>query len=350
MKGNEAILQYLTTAPTSNFQDKDVRILDQWQGADNYLWRVQANDQQVVLKMFMDAGQARGRRQFDAQQMFASYGLAPRPLWFDRYPAGLSRQILVYEWLPGQPADLSAQDERLALASAIAQVHGRDPADVRRVSPQSVNLAYFWDLLQGSVRAITEWLAASQSAGLADLFRRLSAQAEDTVRHSLPLWQGAVPTPVHGDLKPENCVTSRGQVVLLDWEMFGLGDPALEIASFLLSAQVDLDPAAQNQWLDTYRVGFDQPQLSERINTYRKLLPFDSLCFLLHGLQRELAASTARPSDLDANREFLLTTIQQVLTQTLVRLLDEDSAAAKQQAASVRPEIERLLRKFEPGA
>src|SRR3954471_3842511 len=88
----------LTTAPSSLFVQQPVEILAHWQGDANLLWRVGAGEQQAGVKVFLDAGQARSRRQFDAQQLLAPVGLAPEPLWVDRYPQGLSRQLIVYRW------------------------------------------------------------------------------------------------------------------------------------------------------------------------------------------------------------------------------------------------------------
>ncbi len=99
----QAVHTYLTTAPTSQFVGAEVEIRSHWQGADNLLWHVVAPRGEAVLKLFLDAGQARSRRQFDGQQLFGPLGLAPQPLWVDRYPEGLSRQVLVYRWVNGDP-------------------------------------------------------------------------------------------------------------------------------------------------------------------------------------------------------------------------------------------------------
>ena len=72
-----AIHTYLTTAPASGFAGQDVRVVDAWRGEDNLLWRVTAGGQEAVVKLYLDAGQARGRRQADGQRLFAPPGLAP---------------------------------------------------------------------------------------------------------------------------------------------------------------------------------------------------------------------------------------------------------------------------------
>lgn len=338
----QAVHDYLTQAPTSQFVHKEVAIVAQWEGQDNLLWRVQADGNDAVLKLYLDAGQARSRRQHDGQETFAPLGLAPRPLWYDRYPQGLARQVLIYEWIPGERLDLSDPGQRLALATAIGHIHQADPADVGRLSPNPVNLDYFWQVLQGSFHPIQAWLASRAAPDLAAIVRRLQKRAEAVAEQALPQWGETPPAPIHGDLKGENCLDAQGRVILLDWEMFGLGDPAQEVARFLLFSQQEMDGQQQTEWLDAYRAGVRQPGLAERIDVYRRLLPFHSFCFLLHGLQRELAVDPAQAEELAGKRRFLTETIVATLAQAADELLGDGQKGAID-APYLLPEIERLL-------
>ena len=69
------------------------------------LWRVESRGQEAVLKLSLDAGQVRSRREFDGQTLLAPFGLAPPPLWLDRIPETLPRSVLVYRWVAGEPFD-----------------------------------------------------------------------------------------------------------------------------------------------------------------------------------------------------------------------------------------------------
>ena len=99
-------------------------------------------------RCFRDAGQARSRRQFDGQAQFAGRGLAPEPLWYDRYPNGLPRQVLVYRWMEGEALTLAYRFHNMALADAVARVHITDRDDVQRFSPHPFNLLTFWQIWQ----------------------------------------------------------------------------------------------------------------------------------------------------------------------------------------------------------
>jgi hypothetical protein len=314
MELTTSLHRYLTTAPSSHFVGQEVQMLDHWQGHDNLLWRVEGRGQEAVVKLFLDAGQARGRRQYDAHERFAPFGIAPQPLWFDRYPEGLSRQVLAYLWVPGEPLDLADARQAAALAQSVALVHSGDPADVRRFCPHPVNLDYFWRVLRGGIPALQQWLAGQQTDELRLLFDQLAASAQALVEKSLPLWQNTLPTPVHGDLRVENVIDSFGVAVLLDWEMFGLGDPALDVATFLHLSRDRLATAAADEWLDLYLAGFDQPGLHQRIAVYRTILPFQDVCFLLNGL-REHLRQPAAGDEITGALPFLSATLAAAFVQ-----------------------------------
>ncbi|MBX3012279.1 MAG: aminoglycoside phosphotransferase family protein [Caldilineaceae bacterium] len=311
---------YLTTAPTSNFLQRPVAMLDHWQGSSNLLWRVNCAGEDAVVKLYLDAGQARGRRQFDGHQCFSPLGLAPQPLWFDRHPAGLARQVLVYRWAPGRPLDAPTDAPLVALAQTVAQVHGSDPTTVRRFCPNPLNLDYLWRVLQGGLGPLDAWLHAQQATLVQHQFTMLATQAQTLVEAALPLWQQIPPTPVHGDLKLENALDSFGQVLLLDWEMFGLGDPAYEVATFLQSIQAHLPADVADLWLESYRMRFDQPGLAQRIAVYQRLLPFQAVAYLLHGLRQQ--SPTELPL-LRENQPFLVATLNLAFTQAANALQGE---------------------------
>lgn len=281
----ESIHQYLTTAPSSLFVRQPVEMLSHWQGDANLLWRVAAGDQQVIVKLFLDAGQARSRRQFDAHQLLAPIGLAPKPLWADRYPEGLSRQLIVYRWCDGNMIEPDDPSQIIAWGEAIATLHATSPSQVRRFSPHPVNLDYYWRIEQITLGQIEGWLAPSGLA-LPGYFHRLSAATEELVTAALPLWESILPTPVHGDLTLQHTLIERGQVCLLDWEMFGLGDAALDVARLLQHESQILTPDQVDQWLDRYLALMDYANMAQRIDIFRRLLEIHNVVYLLGGLRQ----------------------------------------------------------------
>ena len=312
------IHQYLTSAPSSLFAQQQVEIIDHWEGDANLLWRVRVANQQrhdCVVKLFLDAGQARSRRQFDAHTLFAPRGLAPQPLWADRYPHGLSRQLIVYRWSDGEPILLNDPSALWAWAEAIATLHATPTDEVRRVSPHPLNLDYYWRIEQGSIAQISHWLAPSGLA-ITGHFQRLAVALETFVQASLPLWTLAQPTPVHGDLSREHTLIDRGRILLLDWEMFGIGDPALDVARLLQREAQTLEDDEVDEWLARYTQIQDQPAIRQRIDSFRRLLEVHNVVYLLVGLQQNTAGA------IDADLRAALTFMQSALTTAF------DNAAA----------------------
>lgn len=289
MTPEEEIEIYLANGENSGFAGRAVRVGAGWQGRDNLLWRVSAGGRDAVLKLFLNAGQVRSSRQFDGQALFAPLGLAPQPLWHDRFPEGLSREVLVYAWAEGEPLDAQDAGQLAAHAAAAAQVHSAASGDLRRFSPHPFSLEVFRRLLAASVESIQAWLAglaeASSQAQAARFFSILAERALAVAGAALPLWSGAAPAPVHGELRLENSLVSFGAPLLLDWELFGLGDPALEAAGFLHFSAGELPPDGAELWLDAYLSRAGDAARAERVAVYRRLLPFDSVCYLLNGLR-----------------------------------------------------------------
>jgi len=309
----DAIHTYLTTAPASGFAGRTVTVRDHWQGDDNLLWRVDAGSDAAdgdaaVVKLFLDAGQARGRRQFDGQRIFAPLGLAPEPFWFDRAPEGLARQVLVYRWAEGRDAEVSDFDDLTAFAMSVATVHNHDTETVRRISPRAINLDYFWRVLAGGLTPTARWLEEIDCPRLAEYVCTLEVSAASAVADGLPLWQGAPPTPVHGDLRLAHALLLDRRALLLDWEMFGLGDPALDVATFLFHEASALGRAGRTHWLESYCAFARSPNIAARIDVYTRLLPLQCFADLLTGL-RQLTPADRRDADFRNNTAFLRETL-----------------------------------------
>jgi thiamine kinase-like enzyme len=280
---------YLTGAPTSLFYQQSVEMLEHWSGSDNLLWRVRSGSEVAVVKLFMDAGQARSRRQYNAHTFFAPAGVAPAPLWHDRYPTGLANQLMVYRWQPGHLMAADRSESFAALAGAVALVHNTGPEVVQRFSPHPVNLDYYWRLQGPAVASVRAWLHTLPVDRLAKHYTELADAASVLVQALDPAILHAAPVAVHGDLRLEHVILSDGTVQLLDWEMCGLGDQALDVATFLHRHLAELDLAAQRLWLDQYLSNVRLADLETRINNYRQLLTLHSVTFMLSGFRDYLS-------------------------------------------------------------
>lgn len=317
----QAVHGYLTGSTSSNFRNHEVTITDSWEGRDNLLWRVSCGyGTDAVVKMFTDAGQARCRRQFSGQEQFAATGLAPEPLWYDRYPHGLPRQILVYRWADGESLTLADPYHRIAHAEAVARVHCADSFDVQRFSPHPFNLLTFWQIWQAGETPLREWVSAAPAPLVTEHLTTLWAAAHLLMDTALPLLGETAPSPIHGDLTAENALFHRGQAVLVDWEYFGLGDPAQEIARFLFFEGDEWSDEGQDEWQKTYSSSNGDPSLPDRVEIYLRLLNFQAVTFLLEGIrQRALPPISETESDAGGSQyqSFLISALEVALGRSL---------------------------------
>jgi hypothetical protein len=337
--GTENVIAYLSSAEKSLFADAEIEIVDRWQGRDNLLWRFQAAGQDGVLKLFMEAGQVRADRQFSGQERFAPWGLAPRPLWQERQPEALPRPVLVYEWIEGDAFDPAAPGGWEALAETVARIHTEELGDYGRFSPHPINLDYFWRVWQASRVPLAAWMHERKVDALGSIFAEMWNAVEQMMAAALPIFGETAPALIHGDLVAEHVIFHRGQALLLDWELFGLGDPAQDAARLLFFNSQILDPSAEARWLDRYLARMDDPGLESRIDIYRRMLPFQALTTLLTGIGREIANDPAQIAELEESRPFLVETLATALVHAAGNLLGNAP-----EVEEVGAEIDVLLR------
>lgn len=319
----QAIHSYLTGATSSRFRNQEVVIANHWQGRDNLLWRIHCEDgSDAVLKMFMDAGQARSRRQFSGQEQFAASGLAPEPLWYDRYPHGLPRQILVYRWADGVSLAPSDRLHRFAHAEAVSRVHCASRDDVQRFSPHPFNLLTFWQIWQAGEAPLREWTSSAPAPLFTEHLSSLWAAAHRLINAEMPLLGETPPSPIHGDLRVENALFHRGQALLLDWEFFGLGDPAQEIARFLFYGGDDWTDESQDEWQEIYCCGNTEPSLPARVDLYERLFSFQAVTYLLEGIRQKAVppvADSGQDAESSNYQSFLICALTAALRRSLTQ-------------------------------
>ncbi|MYA05141.1 MAG: aminoglycoside phosphotransferase family protein [Caldilineaceae bacterium SB0664_bin_22] len=287
-------LHWLAHAPASPVHGQAVRLTDTLTGDSNALWKVETGTESLVLKMFLDAGQARGRRQYNAQTLAWRADLAPEPLVFDRYPEGLARQVLVYRWCPGCPLDVRDPAHREALAQSLGQLHRLAPTPDTRLSPHPINAEYQWNLIEGSLRRLERWrleqpwdeLNAALTAAMQEGSRQLPALVTSL--------EGSAPAAVvHGELYGEHCLMYDGRVRMVDWELAGIGDPARECAHVILHMLRNLPADDCQAWQDRYLSEAGQANLAPRVELYVRLLPLEGLLNLALLLTRRQPTAEA---------------------------------------------------------
>ncbi|WP_226351935.1 class V lanthionine synthetase subunit LxmK [Pseudonocardia sp. ICBG601] len=153
----------------------------------------------------------------------------PEILGYDR-EAGM----LVFRLLdePQSGVELALENR---FGSDLCRRAGESLSVVHELSVAGLDNSAFWlppmDWLEGmrwpavqqqSAAQLAAWRLLQDDGEVVDALRALRA-AEHSIQS----------TPVHGDVRIDQFVVSRGRLYLCDWENFRLGDPARDIGAFL---------------------------------------------------------------------------------------------------------------------
>jgi aminoglycoside phosphotransferase (APT) family kinase protein len=255
-------------------------------GANNALYHVHLDGQELACKLCVADGRRRAAREYGVLCLLQAVDvdIAAQPLLLDESCSVLPFPTVVYRWLPGQTLGPLLTEEQLgALLESVQQAHA-----LRQDSFADARLpaAWFhWFEFRPYLTELGEflaryggWLAAHEPDG-ADLQERLvrlvnrcaqvlSATGADPSCGRFPLCLCRV------DANLANAIWSaEGTLRWVDWEYSGWGDPALDLAD--LSWHVALEKAgeAQRAWLrDSYVRPADDPGFEARLAAWDRLL------------------------------------------------------------------------------
>lgn len=119
--------------------------------------------------------------------------------------------------------------DALAVLTALAQVHSIDQSVAAKHDLGRSARNLFDDAARPSVLRAVSALANDERIGLSASARAFCQLCERHIPEPL-----AAPTQrlIHGDVRAGNIGMRDGHAVLFDWQTYGLGDPALDIAYF----------------------------------------------------------------------------------------------------------------------
>ena len=203
-------------------------------GLSNYAWCVTVSGSEFFVRLARGRDDMPGVDRINERRVLeltAAAGLSPTVLRCD--PA---RRLLVTRWVeaPAPGRGLRGPGELAVVARTLALLHAL-PA---RSDLRTVDFAT-------QARALERTLAPARDAAAAlrtradEVFARLQSQPVS-------------PVLCHHDLHPLNLLWSRtGRLWLVDWEYAGLGDPAIDLASF--ASQHGLDAGRRTRLAEVYR-------------------------------------------------------------------------------------------------
>jgi hypothetical protein len=258
-------------------------------GGRNHLFAATSVRRSYVIKVRRDANDTAEREAWALRRLKGT--IAPRLIsWWPGdvtgEPSIQSGGGLVMAHVPGE----APSGAHLKLASRIiAQLHSHTPRrgpELLCPSSPAALLRYSADLTGRLVRR--RKLSPLESAALTKALRRLG-------RRDVPQFP-SVRTLCHGDLRWHNMRCVNTELKLIDFELAGIGDPALDLA--LMVARTPLSDQEAAELLSAYSKNRPDETLRAR---YAFLLPLVSLVSALsavlvsaRGAHEELARALAR--------------------------------------------------------
>jgi fructosamine-3-kinase len=235
----------------------EVRYILNWGGFVNASFFIKDGEKTLHLKLAdLEETQEQLRRwQFFNQILTARYH-APQLLDWIKIPRTPYAGLLV-EYIPGKPADFTAQPEVLkGVLDLLSRLHAdRDLAAALQELDGEVPSCtdYFLDLYIGRfdedlvviANDLPEFVSLKTLDWMMGETRELEGLARD-----LTAFQHPAGSPTHGDLWTNNILVTRaGDWYIIDWDDLALGDPALEYSIVLgplwLTGALSLEQAEQ---------------------------------------------------------------------------------------------------------
>jgi hypothetical protein len=121
-----------------------------------------------------------------------------------------------------------------------------------------------------------------------DALSQLQAIAGARIEANRALWSDLTRRPCHGNPLPINLVRSGSTLLLVEWDGFGLGDPAMEVGRAVALATLtgELTPEQYERFIADYLAGtrdLRDTTLEERLRVFASVLPL-GFCVSLLGL------------------------------------------------------------------
>ncbi|HEX9988115.1 MAG TPA: aminoglycoside phosphotransferase family protein [Chloroflexia bacterium] len=294
------------------FAESPPEVLTTVQAEGHTLFTVSSAGVDLVVKHYFErekkqkplivrSAKDRARAESLALQAHAPRDIAPKLIWSGDAPTHIGGCIVIYR----SPQGVSAAQRQLgnkeieSYASALRTIHS-EPVHLKLLSPRPRNLDAWWLQIHEIYRDIPADLLHELPPTIEDLLGRLTQTvAADSHAHKR-FWQDATLTPVHGTPSPHYILLADGAATLVDWQLFGLGDPAYEVAATSCMLAESSGPSAADKLIELYLSHTDDIMLERRIKIYRRVWQFGYVLQLLGSFwtsaQHDARTSEARES------------------------------------------------------
>ncbi len=308
------IAEYLRMHPLPGVAGTPTVSLE-FSNGDMHRYRVTAGAARRILNVYAPAAIEAFRRENSGLRLGGMLGLAPALVLADEVGAALGGPFIISEDPGGsalgarQLRDEDVQDWLLLLLT----LHHLPADSTVPPSSMSPDANTWWQRTQVAWNACRADYSDARYRPLVEALTRLHAIVTARIEVHRALWQDITRRPCHGNPVPAHAVRAGERLMLIEWDGFGLGDPALEVgrvaALAVLSGELSTDQYVR--FVTEYLVGMrDQRDatLEERLRVFASILPLGFCFAVLRMLAQDVSAG------VNAERDAHLAQVASALT------------------------------------
>jgi len=248
-------------------------------GESNLNYLAIVNSKKFVFRVNMDpADTGKSRKEFNALKSVEGLRIAPKAFILDESEKHIDGTFLIMEYIEGTPLDkietkLSTKIIR-ELARIVANLHSQEIGDVRNMLAKEKPTPDAW---VSAVRKRIEYIRKRRRK----YFERdgFDIMLDETLSKIRLVARGSefrgVLRPGHGDICQQNLLVHNGELRLIDWEDFGLRDPASDIGIIFEGFGIEFTKEQEDEFLREYLNIRTDETLKERLKVFRPIIQFD---------------------------------------------------------------------------
>lgn len=267
---------------------------------------------QLLLLRYPPTARERARRETAGLRLAGEVGLGPALLLADETGKALGGPVVIYAAPNGRPpGGVLSDDDIKWWLFLLLTLHHLPPERVEVVSTMSPDVATWWQRTQSAWLACQSAYTAPEYRPLLESLKRIAAVVSVHIDVQREQWRGVVRRPCHGNPVPANLIRDGGRMMLLEWDAFGLGDPALELgrAAVLATLAGSLTKEQYTRLLPNYLAGMrdvGDATIEARLRLATDVMPMGFCLTVLNLLAKEQLTPPERAHQLDAVARALL--------------------------------------------
>lgn len=280
--------------------DGALRIEPQPADFDGLRFRITSGSTRAMLKRYNPTAAESARREIAGLLLGSGVGLAPALLLGDEVGEALGGPVVVYE----EPAGMVLGSEPLDAGSVqgwlflLLTLHHLPATSSTLPSSMSQDAATWWQRTQSAWSECRATYGDATFGPLMKALSRLHAIVGARIEANQSLWRGITRRLCHGNPVPSHIVRTGGGLMLIEWEGFGLGDPAMEVgrAAALAALSGEIDGDQYVHFVSDYLTGMRDLRdttLENRLHIFASVLPLGFSFAVLRLLAQRGALSTA---------------------------------------------------------